>query len=155
MPQRRLVLCFVLLLLGCQEEPAPSDQPEASWLTDYDEAVALARERNDPLLLDFTGSDWCPPCIQLDRQVFRSERFREWSEGNVVLLKVDFPTNKELLPPGQLEANRALEQRFRVDGYPTLVVVDVEGRELARWVGYGGESPDAWIERFQYETGHG
>ncbi len=154
MTSRLLLLSWLLpllLIFACQDS-APTNEPEPNWTIDYEAALTLAKQDGKTVLLDFTGSDWCPPCKQLDARVFRSPRFRDWSEKQVVLVKVDFPRSHSL-PDGQREKNDTLASQFRVSSYPTVVVVDEQGRELVRWVGYRGQSPDDWIQRFEDETG--
>ena len=69
---------------------------EATWLTNFETAQARARSEKKLLLIEFTGSDWCPPCIMLERQVFSQPEFKEYAAQHLVLLEVDFPRTKEL-----------------------------------------------------------
>ena len=94
------------------------------WLTDYDAALKLAKKQNRPVLMDFTGSDWCPPCMMLNRAVFQSKDFQTYAAEHLVLLKVDFP-QRNPLPPAQTERNRALAVRYGVIQNSTLVVPSI------------------------------
>ncbi|MCA1797553.1 MAG: thioredoxin family protein, partial [Geobacteraceae bacterium] len=67
-----------------------------TWHSDIDKARKIAAENNKHLLLDFTGSDWCPWCIKLDEKVFSTPEFAEFATGNLVLVKIDFPKRKQL-----------------------------------------------------------
>ncbi|MCC5829469.1 MAG: thioredoxin family protein [Phycisphaeraceae bacterium] len=82
------VMAALLLAVGLAVSPAMGD---AKWLESYDEAIKMARESGKPVMINFTGSDWCGWCIRLDREVFATSEFAKWSSDNVVLLKLDFP----------------------------------------------------------------
>ena len=64
---------------------------ETGWMTDFAAAQKLAKETKKPMLVDFTGSDWCPWCIRLDKEVFAQKAFRDYAAGNLILVKIDFP----------------------------------------------------------------
>ena len=97
----------------------------AQWLTDSTAALAQAREKNRPVLIEFTGSDWCPGCIQLDRAVFQTEAFQKYAAENLVLLKVDFP--RKPLSAAQRAHNEKLRLQYKVQGFPTIVVLKSDG----------------------------
>ena len=118
---------------------------ESNWLTNYDAALAEAKKANKPLLIDFTGSDWCPPCKMMEKQVFAAPVFQEYAAKDLILLKADFPKLKAL-DAEQQKANDALAQKFQIEGFPTLVVLDGSGKELARNVGYQPGGPEAVID---------
>ena len=96
-----------------------------TWHTDINEASAIAKKENKPMMLFFTGSDWCGWCVRLQKEVFNTPEFEKWAKENVVLVELDFPKNKP-----QSEAiktqNRALQQQFAVRGYPTCWFVRPE-----------------------------
>ena len=123
----------------------------STWLTDFSKAQSQARSEKKALLLNFTGSDWCGWCIRLQREVFTKPEFDGYARKNLVLVEVDFPKGKAQ-SDAQLRANRALAQRFSVEGYPTLVVLDSAGKELGR-LGYepGGTKP--FLARLSRMTG--
>jgi thioredoxin-related protein len=103
------------------------------WTQDYDAALALAKEKELPLLLNFTGSDWCGYCIQMDKQVFSQAGWTEYAQSNVVLVTVDFPKNEARVPEAYRQRNQELQQRFGIEGYPTFVVLAADGKtELGR-----------------------
>ena len=108
------------------------------WIENFDEAQKLALSQKKHVLVDFTGSDWCGYCIRLDRDVFAKPDFKEFGEKNLILLEVDFPKGKPQ-PPELVKQNESLGRKFRVEGYPTLVLLNPEGKEVKRWVG-GGET---------------
>jgi protein disulfide-isomerase len=128
-----------------------SSRAAEGWQTDYDAALAQAGKDNKLVLLDFTGSDWCGWCIKLSKDTFSQAQFKEFAAGKLILVEVDFPSRKAL--PGELKAqNTALATKFGVEGFPTLVLVDSTGKEVARHVGYLPGGPDAfikWVETAQ------
>lgn len=108
------------------------------WIENFDEAQKLALSQKKHVLIDFTGSDWCGYCIRLDRDVFAKPDFKEFGEKSLVLLEIDFPKGKPQ-PPELVKQNESLGRKFKVEGYPTLVLLSPEGKEVKRWVG-GGEA---------------
>jgi protein disulfide-isomerase len=112
---------------------APSEA-NATWLTNFETAQARARSEGKLLLIDFTGSDWCPPCIMLDRQVFSQAEFAEYANQHLVLLEVDFPRTKEQSAE-QKAANEKLADRFGIDGFPTVIILDSDGKKIGE-LGY-------------------
>lgn len=97
-----------------------SEKSEAlTWHTNVNDAQALAKQTNKPIMAFFTGSDWCGWCHKLQREVFAKPAFVEWANDNVVLLELDFPRNKQL-PVETVQQNQALQQFFKVSGFPTI-----------------------------------
>ena len=122
-----------------------SSEPQDSgmWMTDYAAAQALAAQEGKDLLIDFTGSDWCHWCIQLDKEVFSEGAFQAWAKERFVFVKLDFPRRKEL--PADLAAqNKELQTRFAIRGFPTVILADSAGRPYAQ-TGYQAGGPDAYI----------
>jgi thioredoxin-related protein len=116
---------------------------QAEWTTDYKAALTQARTQNKLVLLNFTGSDWCPSCKLLDRQVFTQASFKDLADKTYILVTVDFPQKAPLSPDLQKQ-NNDLGDQFKIEGFPTLVVVDSSGKELGRQLGYdphGGPDP--------------
>jgi protein disulfide-isomerase len=114
---------------------------QAQWLTDFSAAQGQAQRENKAMLLDFTGSDWCGWCIKLNKEVFSQQEFQTFAARNLVMVEVDFPKRKTQ-SPAQQKTNRELAQRFGIRGYPTLVLLNAQGQEIAR-TGYrpGGPKP--------------
>jgi thioredoxin-related protein len=121
----------------------------ADWTTDYKAALTTAKAQNKKVLLDFTGSDWCGYCKLLDNEVFTKQSFKDFADKNYVLVTVDFPQQKQL-PDDVKTQNDALGKQFGIDGYPTLILLDADGKELGRQVGYDpGSGPDAIIAKLK------
>ena len=116
------------------------------WLTDYQAAVAKATKENKPLLLNFTGSDWCGWCIKLKKEVFDTKEFKEWAEKKVVLLEVDFPSKKPLEAKTKTQ-NTELQTRFTVQGFPTIVFLNPTGLNKLGDFGYAEGGPKPWTEK--------
>lgn len=108
------------------------------WIENFDEAQKRSNSEKKHILIDFTGSDWCGYCIRLDRDVFAKPDFKEFGQKSLVLLEIDFPKGKSQ-PVELVKQNESLGRKFRVEGYPTLVLLSPEGKEVKRWVG-GGEA---------------
>ena len=110
---------------------------EGEWLTDLPKAQAKAKAEKKLVLIDFTGSDWCPPCKNLHKTVLTSPEFTAFAKDNLVLVELDFPNSK----PQSAElkaANKELAKKFGITGYPTIIVLDASGKEVFKKVGYGG-----------------
>ena len=121
---------------------------ELEWLTGatMDKAMKQAKKEDKKILLDFTGSDWCPPCIKLHNDVFVTKEFADFAKENLVLVKLDFPRNKKLPKPVS-EANEELQKKFGVRALPTIVLLGKEGETLGRTEGYAGGGPKAFIKK--------
>ncbi|MDF3057300.1 MAG: thioredoxin [Rariglobus sp.] len=123
---------------------------DATWLTNYDQALKQAAAEKKPLLIDFTGSDWCGWCIRLDKEVFSQPEFVSYAKENLVLLKLDFPRKKEL-PAEEKAQNSKLAKQYQIRGYPTIIVLDSKGQQIGQ-MGYqkGGAGP--WIASLEKFT---
>lgn len=113
---------------------------ESLWLHDYNKALFLAKRNNKPVLMTFTGKDWCQWCIKMENEVFEKDEFKKFAKNNMVLLELDFPMSSKL-DPKLMQQNEWLSKMFDVKAFPTVVVVNKEGTELARG-SYTGNSKD-------------
>lgn len=129
------------LAKGKPKDPAAATAVE--WLTDYEKAIAKAKQENKVVLTNFTGSDWCGWCIKLKEEVFSKPEFATWAKEHAVLLELDFPRRKKL-PDALRKQNEKLRDTLRPEGYPTICFLDAEGKERAR-TGYVAGGPAAWI----------
>jgi protein disulfide-isomerase len=126
---------------------AVSAQVQFSWLTDYKEAQQQAKMNNKLLLLDFTGSDWCGWCIKLRREVFSKPEFERYATKNLILMEVDFPRGKEQTGSVRLQ-NERLAQLYGVEGFPTIIVLNPEGKKVGE-LGYIEGGPSAFIAELE------
>lgn len=173
MRANHIALLVLLLGMGCGEdtstptakeqvakEPATKKTPESGkglkkesehWVTDLPAALAQAKTENKLVLIDFTGSDWCPPCKILHDKVLTQKPFLDHAKQNLVLVMLDFPRSKPQSPE-LAKANQDLAKQFNVEGFPTLVLLDGGGKELAREVGLAHQNPAeiiAWLKANQ------
>jgi thioredoxin-related protein len=118
---------------------------EPKWLTDFEAARQQAQKEGKAILVDFTGSTWCGPCKALKKNVFDKKEFAEFAEKKLVLLELDFPADTSKAPM----ASQKLAQQFKVEGFPTIVILDKNGKELGRTVGYGGDSRAAYMKQLE------
>lgn len=119
---------------------------ELTWGTDLKAAQEQAKKENKLVLMDFTGSDWCGWCIKLKKEVFDTKEFAEYAAKNLVLVEVDFPSKKK--QSAELKkANDALKTKYGANGFPTIVVLNSEGKLAWKQVGYMAGGPTAWIAK--------
>ncbi len=116
----------------------------ATWQTDYTAAMQAAKSQNRMGLINFTGSDWCGWCIRLKQEVFDTPEFTQFANNQLVLLEIDFPRSKAQ-SAAQVQANRSLQQQFGVRGFPTLFLVNSEGK-VVQQLGYMPGGPKAFLE---------
>lgn len=143
---------FVILLAGCFLTTVAHG---SDWQTDYEQALATAKATKKCVLLDFTGSDWCGPCIEMEKIVFSQAAFLHFAKANLILVEIDYPRRKTL-PEKVKKQNDLLKRQYRIDrsGFPTVVLLDSDGKILGQLEGYGGEEPAdiiAWIEKLRHK----
>jgi thioredoxin-related protein len=124
------------------------------WQTDFSAAQASAKKDNRAILLDFTGSDWCGWCIKMKKDSLDQKAFQEFADKKLVLVEVDFPNNKKQTDAVKKQ-NEDLQKRYNVEGYPTFVLVDGDGKELGRHVGYLKGGPTAFVQKIEGWTKSG
>lgn len=137
----KLLLALPLSLLAAVLSAA-----EPVWLTDLDAAKAQGVKENKPVLVDFTGSDWCPPCKSLHKVVFESPEFAA-KASRYVLVELDFPRNKPQSP--ELKAkNREWQQKYAVNSFPTVLLLDAKsGDVFGRVGGFGGQTAKEYLAK--------
>ncbi len=122
----RKLFCSLAITLALLPSGLAAD---LTWLTDLPKAKEQAKAQGRLVLLDFTGSDFCSSCIRLHKEVFATKEFAEYAKKRLVLMELDFPLKKKQ-PDALKEANAALAKEFKVDGYPTLIVLAADGKKL-------------------------
>jgi len=114
------------------ETAAVEAVPESSaWLTNYEQALRIAADQKHCILIDFTGSDWCVWCVRLHKEILETKFFQDYARSNLVLLEVDLPREKKL-PPELIRQNQSLAEKYKVDGFPTVILLEPTGREIGR-----------------------
>ena len=137
-----LLAIVSIALTADPTEPKPQGA-KVVWQTDYAQAMEQAKQEKKFVILDFTGSDWCAPCIKLRREVFGSPEFLAFAEKNLVCVELDFPRKKSL--PAELASqNEYLQQKFKIREFPTVIVLNSDGKLLGS-LGYQGDAPTAWL----------
>jgi protein disulfide-isomerase len=129
---------------------APKLQPiaaESEWTTDYAAALRQAKTEKKQVFLFFTGSDWCGWCKRLDREILATSDFKAYARAHLILVKVDFP--RSLPQSAQLKAsNQKLGEKYQIEGYPTIVVLDSSGKDVGK-LGYEEGGPGAFISELK------
>ena len=137
---------FVLLisfsLFGCK-----SATDNLTWHENVDEALKIAQKENKTVLLNFTGSDWCIWCKRLSDEVFSKDEFAAYADKNLVLVKIDFPRQKEQTPETKYY-NQQLAAQYRVEGYPTIVLLRKDGSESGV-TGYQEGGAASYVQHLQ------
>jgi len=155
-----LLLTLSVVVLGCnpiviQREPTKEEQEQLKssgkklgvWLTDWNEAMKMAQSLARPVLVDFTGSDWCIWCQKLEEEVFSKDEFIKYAKGNFILLKVDFP--REIEQSDELKAfNQQKLKEYKVEGFPTIVIINEKSQEIAR-TGYRPGGAEKYIKHLE------
>lgn len=139
-----------MILAGCgsKQEAAPVSDEWKGWFTDYKAALNQAQKENKPMLIDFTGADWCGPCILLKKTVYSSALFKEFADKNLVLLAVYIP------PPGYQpdEAAQNLVLKYQLPDelpLPTVVLTDPQGHTISMHSGYDRASAEEYVGRLK------
>jgi thioredoxin-related protein len=116
---------------------------KSGWSDDYAKSVAQGKAEKKLVLLDFTGSDWCVWCKKLDKEVFSTPEFQDYAKDHLVLMEVDFPQHQA--QDGKVKAqNDKLQAKFKIEGYPTVIVLNSEGKPVGQ-LGYMEGGPKAFI----------
>ena len=140
--QKHLSLIAILLALTVLTNVRAQER-ENLWLTDFEAAKKTAAEKKLPILADFSGSDWCGWCIKLDKEVFSQNEFKDFAKDNFILFLADFPRKKQQSDKIKKQ-NDGLSKKYAIEGFPTILLMDAEGRVLAR-TGYERGGAAAYV----------
>ncbi len=118
------------------------------WSTDFEEAKKIAASSDKKIVLVFQGSDWCAPCIKLEKEIWNTSEFQKLNEDHFVMLKADFPRRKNnKLAESQQTQNNKLAELYNPNGYfPLVVVLDKNGKALGK-LGYEKTTPSKYFEK--------
>jgi thiol-disulfide isomerase/thioredoxin len=138
------LLISILFLLHLNGNPG--------WLTNMDEAKQEAKAKHEFILLNFSGSDWCGPCIRLHDEIFGSDIFKKFADGRLVLVNADFPRlKKNQLPKDQAKRNDALADQYNKTGiFPYTLLLDENGKVLKAWEGFYDGGPGAFTDEIKF-----
>ena len=126
-----------------------------NWETDMVKARQRAHEEHKFILLGFSGSDWCIPCIRLHKQLLETAEFQQYADSNLVLVQADFPRlKKNQLSRDQQKKNESLAEKYDPQGsFPLTLLLDEEGKVLKTWEGFIDLSPQQFIEQLKTVRG--
>lgn len=133
-------LCIAVTCFA--NEVATEGAEIGKWTMDVDAAYKLAQEKKLPILMNFTGSDWCYWCKLMDKNVFAEAEWQKYAQKNLVLVTIDFPSNPKTVPQKYKERNKGLAKQFEVQGYPTYILLDSNKKQIAQ-LGAGREKTPA------------
>lgn len=124
---------------------------DPAWLNNLDKAKELAKQENKLILVNFSGSDWCIPCIRMHEQVFASGDFVKYASDNLILVNIDFPRkNKNQLSKDQQKINDALAERYNPTGiFPYTVLLNKEGNKIKVWDGFYNKGVQNFIDEMK------
>jgi len=117
-----------------------------NWKTNFEDAKVQAATENKNIVLVFSGSDWCGPCIKLDKNIWQSDAFKKESAKKWVLVRADFPKKKANQLSDELtSSNKKLAEKYNKEGnFPLVVVVDSNGKVIGK-TGYANVEPEDYI----------
>ena len=141
--KRSLFLLSTILLLGGLAASA-----EVHWVTDLSAAQTQAKKEKKLVLINFTGSDWCFWCKKLQAEVFTTKEFDTFAKDKLLLVEIDFPRQKQQSASVK-KTNKAWQAKYQARGFPTVVVLNGEGKEVWRKEGYMPGGPKAWIAELE------
>lgn len=124
------------------------------WGLDFEQAKTAASQSHKFILLNFSGSDWCAPCIKLKKDIFESDAFKAYATDHLVLVRADFPRlKKNQLDKAQTEKNEGLAEKYNPQGkFPLTLLLDASGKVIKEWEGYVQKSPDAFVQEIDGTT---
>ncbi len=120
----------------------------AIWLGNFNEAEKQAAESHRLILVNFSGTDWCGPCIRLRKEILESPAFETYAAAHLILVRADFPRQKKnKLAAEQVKLNEALAERYNPDGkFPYTLLIDEKGKVVKAWDGYPNVTPEKFIQ---------
>lgn len=133
---KKIVLFFVVCFLvvsnsNAQEQIEESTESHSlNWVTNYKAALKKSKKEKKPVLIYFTGSDWCGPCKVLDKNLFHTDKFKAIADKDLILYEADTPRNKDIVSPEKLEITNDLKRKYKVRSFPTLVFVNHKGKMI-------------------------
>ncbi len=122
-----------------------------TWLGNFKTAKEEAAKSHKLIVINFSGSDWCAPCIRLRKEILESATFTNYAESHLVLVRADFPRQKKnQLSKDQVKLNEALADQYNPNGiFPYTLIVDEHGKVLKSWDGYPNETPQQFVDQIK------
>ncbi|NLX26376.1 MAG: thioredoxin fold domain-containing protein [Lentisphaerae bacterium] len=126
------------------------------WTMDFDAAKKVAAEKKLPIILNFTGSDWCGWCKLMEERVFTKAEWSKYAKENMMMVFIDFPDDKTLVPEKYTDRNKALSTEYDITGYPTYIILDSDGTTKLGQLGAGQEkTPESFIAEIKKTLSNG
>ncbi len=148
-----LMIALSITTAAYAERPVTEGAQVGEWTMDFEAAKALAKAKNLPLLMNFTGSDWCGWCKLMDKNVFTTEAWKNYATQSMVSVFIDFPKDKSLVPAKLVERNKALSEKFEVGGYPTYILLAPDGeKQLGKLSASRDATPANFIQSIKKYT---
>lgn len=121
------------------------------WLTDFNQAKQDASKSGKLIIINFSGSDWCGPCIRMHKEFFSSDEFATYAEQQLVLVNADFPRSKKnKLSSDQEMKNDQLAEQYNKDGkFPFTILTNADGKVLKEWDGFPKETPAEFVKEIK------
>ena len=142
---RVALAAFILIFAG-------SSFAGEGWLVSFEKAKAQAAKEGKPILMEFTGSDWCPPCKALHKNVLVKDVFKKEMPKHYILLKLDNPRDKSKQTPEEIEQYKKLSKEYKVTGVPSIFLADAEGKPFFKKSGYSNQPADVWVKDMVAKT---
>ena len=140
------LLLFIFLFTSCNNGQSASADG-LNWENNLEQAIDQAKKENKAVLVNFTGSDWCIWCKRLSSEVFQQEAFKDYADKSLVLVMLDFPRDKQQTPETQ-NYNRNLAQKYGIQGFPTILIFNNQGKLVAQ-TGYQPGGPEKYVEHIK------
>ena len=141
-----LLLLFILLFTSCNNGQS-SSAGNLNWNDNLEKAVEQAKKENKAVLVNFTGSDWCIWCKRLSAEVFQQKEFEEYAKKSLVLVMLDFPKDIQQTQETK-EYNNKLAQKYGIQGFPTILLIDSQGNLVAQ-TGYQPGGAAKYVEHLK------
>ncbi|PCJ51606.1 MAG: hypothetical protein COA79_25765 [Planctomycetota bacterium] len=150
MKKNLLLLVSILMFTGLNgisdEEVDLEGAVPGKWTMDLDAAKKIAKEKKLPIILNFTGSDWCRWCKLMDKNIFSKVKWKKYSKENILMVYIDFPSDKKRVPSKYVERNDSLKDKYSITDFPTFIILDIDGETILGRTGAGEEdSPSTFI----------
>ena len=142
--KKSIILLFLLSFITIYVINNQAKDNKVVWNNNLEKAVQIAKKQKKAILINFSGSDWCKWCKKLDAEVFSQKEFINYARKNLVLVKIDFPQYTEQ-DPSIKAYNQQLAQMFRVEGFPTVILID-KNQKLAAYTGYQDGGAGNYVE---------
>ncbi|MBD1393044.1 thioredoxin family protein [Mucilaginibacter glaciei] len=123
--------------------------PAINWSGDFSEAQKEAQKTHKLIIVNFSGSDWCGPCIRTRKEILETKTFDDYASNHLVLVRADFPRQKKnQLPKDQVKRNEALADKYNPDGeFPLTLLIDENGKVLKKWEGFPNVTPQNFVDQ--------